>query len=187
MLPCIALATKIAQSNLCDAFGTLMTTASALDEYLREHLPYEFGMMQQTYWRLLQEDDHPVVRNALFESFCTHARNLKDFVTNDAGKGNNSVTARGFVATFGERVPPSLTGAFQRLNQQMAHLATRRSKTNKFTISDAENVLLWLKPTMCKFIASLPPTQRAKWNVCQHTCQPTSTNQIQTLTSRIVD
>jgi hypothetical protein len=46
------------------------------------------AMMHHTFSRL---DKPGPDWNAFMESFCVHARNLKQFVTNDKGKGSNSV------------------------------------------------------------------------------------------------
>jgi len=133
-------------------------------DYLEEHLPYEMSMLEHTYRRMHRTDIEPDW-NAFMESFCIHARNLKMFVTNDTGVNNSCVIARDFVK-FDCKVPSNLTGAFQRINEQIAHLTKRRvvNPTDKFDIDDARNVHGWLIPAMQKFIAALDEDGRKRWD-----------------------
>jgi hypothetical protein len=130
-------------------------------DFLAEHLPYELAMLHHCFGRF---DVPGADWNAFMESFCIHARNLKQFVTNDKGKGNNCVVASDF-ADFHEPVPPNLTGAFQRLNSQMAHLAKTRTTAAaaKFTRDDAENVRAWLNAALEKFVAGLDASDHGQW------------------------
>jgi hypothetical protein len=103
--------------------------------------------------------------NALTESFCIHARNLKMFVINDRGVNKSCVVARDFVE-FGRKVPPNLTGAFQRINEQIAHLTRRRvvNPNDKFDLDDARRVHGWLIPAMKEFAAALDEDGCKRWN-----------------------
>lgn len=123
-------------------------------------LPQEVGEPLADYL----QHDRPSDSSRSMESFCVHARTLKQFVTNDKGNGNNCVVARD-LASFLEHVPSDLTGAFQRLNSQMAHLAkTRTTDANsKFTISDAKAVHAWLEGALAKFVESLDLEDREQW------------------------
>jgi hypothetical protein len=138
-----------------------MSPTAQFRDFLAEHLPYELAMMNHTLSRL---NNPGLDWNAFMEAFCVHARNIKQFVTNDNGKGNNNVIARDF-AVFGERVPSDLTGHFQRLNAQIAHLSKTRTidSANKFTADDAQTVSTWLNHAMSKFINSLDPNDRKHW------------------------
>jgi hypothetical protein len=49
-------------------------------EIIRQHLTYEIEMLFATQQRLQQGESDRIVRNALIESFCVHARNLIDFL-----------------------------------------------------------------------------------------------------------
>jgi hypothetical protein len=161
-----------------------------LNDHLEEHLPYEVSMMQHTYLQMRKTTDN-ADWNAFMEAFCLHARNLKTFVTNDRGKGSNSVIASDF-NVFSRKVPPQLTGAFQRLNEQIAHLAKKRvvDPARKFTFGDAKNILSWLEPAMRDFVASLGPEDRALWDRAARNkltiklpaSPPSATNVIQQLT-----
>lgn len=115
------------------------------------------------------------------------------FITNDRGKGSNGVIARDFIQ-FDKRIPAKLTGAFQRLNEQTAHLSKNRTvdPKKKFTIADARKVQDWLMPAMISFVDGLPLHYRERWNSAE--TDPTkfqvqitvsslsATNVIQTLT-----
>jgi hypothetical protein len=122
-----------------------------VQNYLEEHLPYEVSMMEHTLERLAHTKNK-ADWNAFLESFCIHARNLKMFITNDRGGGSTGVIARDFVE-FNKRTDSNLTGAFQRLNEQTAHLSKKRTvdPTKKFTIEDARNIYKWLTPAITYF------------------------------------
>jgi hypothetical protein len=162
-----------------------------LPDHLEEHLPYELSMLVHTFDRLYNTTDE-ADWNAFLESFCVHARNLKMFLTNDAGKGNNGLRARDFVANFHVKVPAQLTGAFQRLNEQTTHLAKNRTiePKEKFTRDDAQKVQDWLASAMRDFCGRLSPADKARWNksskqkkvVHVPSGTPTATNHIQTMT-----
>jgi hypothetical protein len=47
------------------------------------HLDYEIWMLEQTYTRLRDDE---VIKNAIIESFCVHARNLLEFFWKEAPK-----------------------------------------------------------------------------------------------------
>jgi hypothetical protein len=142
-----------------------MTDQITIEEYIREHLPYELSMMLETHelYKNLDKIKDIVCRNMIIESFCTHARNLNDFVTNDSGKGNNSVVARDFIK-FSEPSNNKLTGAFQRVNEQIDHLAKNRAGARKFDLEDANSIVGWLVPVMKRFVSGLTPTQAELWN-----------------------
>jgi hypothetical protein len=139
--------------------------AGSTENHLEEHLPYERTMMLHSFARLLNTRDQ-ADWNAFLAAFCIYARNLKMFVTNDSGKGNNGVIARTFVTSFGKAVPKDLTGAFQRLNEQTTHLAKKRTADpkKKFNLSDAKDVLEWLEAAMTEFVEALKPVDKDRWN-----------------------
>jgi hypothetical protein len=67
------------------------------------------------------------------------------------------------VKAFDEAVPSDLTGAFQRLNRQMTHLAKTRTTTEKLTTSDARMILAWLEAALRRFRDALAPEDREHW------------------------
>ncbi len=144
---------------------------------LKEHLPYELCMLRHAYGRMLSPIPNSDRRTRLdwnmqAESFALHARNLKNFLANDAGKGNNNFVALDFVKGFKRRTPNKLSGAFQRLNQQMLHLGKqRRTETkDKFNIDDAKAILDWVDQSLKEFVAALPPELRSYW--CEAVADP---------------
>ena len=74
-----------------------MTTTAQLIDHLKDHMPYELLMLRYTHERM-QHEDHPLVYNAMYESFCMHVRNLRDFLNND-GTGNN-LKAKEYASDF---------------------------------------------------------------------------------------
>lgn len=141
-----------------------MTDEVTLGEYLREHIPYELAMLKATYERYknFSEIKDDVYCNIIIVAFCTHARNLKSFVTNH-GKAN-CVKARDFVSEFSEPIVNNLTGAFQRINEQVDHLAKNRVGGRKFNLSDADSVVAWIDSAMVRFVKALSDDQRKLWN-----------------------
>jgi hypothetical protein len=138
-----------------------MTSSTQYRPFLAEHLPYEWAMMSHTLSRL--DNAGSADWNAFMESFCLHVRNLKHFVTND--DDNRNVVARDFVSSFDRKTPSNLTGAFQRLDSQTAHLAKTRTtvEEKKFTLSNAKSVFDWLNIAMSEFVQSLSPEDQSHW------------------------
>ena len=122
-------------------------------------------MLEHTFQRIRTVNDK-ADWNAFLESFCVHARNLKAFLTNDRGNANNGAIARDFIDSSRVRVPPDLTGAFQRLNEQSTHLSKNRptEPAGKFTRQDAVAVITWLRSAMQAFIDGLPAEDKVRWN-----------------------
>jgi hypothetical protein len=131
--------------------------------YLENHLPYELTMMEHTFARLHDTKDD-ADRNAFLESFCVHAPNLKMFLTGDRGGGSNGVISADF-GQSSDSVQRHLTGAFQRLNEQIAHLAKNRTilPQEKFTSEDAVCIMKWIIPAMDRFVKNLPDEDRQRW------------------------
>jgi hypothetical protein len=102
--------------------------ATILEEIAQKHLPYEVDMLRQTY-RKLAEGPLPdaVVRNALIESFCIHARSLLDFFGNWRSKPDDYIAAD-FTNGFKPRIniPPAIR---TKLNKEIFHLTGERKST----------------------------------------------------------
>lgn len=113
------------------------------EEILGEHLPYELWMLRETYARLKSPPADDVLRNALIEAFCIHARQLLEFFDNKQGKhakdftGGNYATAHLSGLTKPER---------DKLNTQIAHVTANR------TINPAEKICHALR---AKFLTAL--------------------------------
>jgi hypothetical protein len=134
-------------------------------KFIEEHLPYEFSMLEHTFQRLHQVQE-PADWNAFLESFCIHARNVKDFFIGDRGAANNGVIANDLISFVNLRIPNALTGTFQRLNEQITHMSRHRPTDGnaKFTRAHAEKVMAWLRPQLEKFLNDLSPYDKEQWN-----------------------
>lgn len=106
-------------------------TQATNEEILGEHLPYELWMLRETYKRLNFPAEDVVLRNALIEAFCIHARQLLEFFDNKQGKHAKEFTGGHYVAAH-------LTGLTKSerdmLNTQIAHV------TGKRTVDSAEKI-----------------------------------------------
>jgi hypothetical protein len=113
-------------------------TDAQLRAYSAEHLVYELEMLCATAGRLAalqaQRDEDVVLRNALIESFATHARALALFVYPDAGgrRRNADVTADHYVRDLNAwrharpRLPHELDSVIKRTAKEIAHLTMDR-------------------------------------------------------------
>jgi len=132
-------------------------------KHLEEHLPYELAMLRYCFKQLhtAAERDY----SAYIESFCIHARILKEFLGNKAEAGN--LKACDYDDGFEWKPPNRLFGAFQKIGPQITHLSQRRptgSTHKKFTFANAQDVFAWLEPTFCEFIKKLTPHYQSYWN-----------------------
>jgi hypothetical protein len=104
---------------------------------LAKHLPYELDMLDQTLARLLKNQDEPVVRNALIESFWTHVRNLVEFFTQKKDDGLKG-TASAQDMTEGYFADTKLKKMDQLINQQISHLQYDRPAFTKDQLHHTE-------------------------------------------------
>ena len=88
-------------------------------EILQDHLPYEIDMLLGTFRKLELGVVDDMVRNALIESFCIHARSLIDFLNNQRGVRASSFTNRSYVPFRDGKIRASV---ITKLNTQVAHL-----------------------------------------------------------------
>ncbi|NVD26377.1 hypothetical protein HUO14_00500 [Parasphingorhabdus flavimaris] len=109
------------------------------EEILGEHLPYEFWMLRQTYEKLRSPPADMVLRNALIESFCIHARLLLEFFENKQGRHAKDYTGGSYQATH----LANLTRAERdKLNTQIAHMTGQRTVDSSKKIGHALRVKL---------------------------------------------
>jgi len=90
--------------------------------HLKEHLPYELGMLRYCFQQLHTAKDRDYF--AFMESFCIHARILKEFLGNKKDSGNLKV--RHYNKDFSWSAPAHLHGPFQKIDPQVTHLSQRR-------------------------------------------------------------
>lgn len=111
----------------------------ALDKILRKHLPYELDMLRSTFEQLRAiagKPDHDVIRNALIESFCVHARSLLDFFSNRMTHNDDAV-AQDFSPRFTTTLDPEkepLKTLKKKLNKKIFHLAKMRAELDNFDV-----------------------------------------------------
>src|SRR5262245_7531592 len=98
-----------------------MTTDKELFEH---HFTYEVWMLIETRSRLLGSVSDVVVRNALIESFCIHARQLIDFFNGKGGSNASSFADTAYVPFVGGTASSDL---IVKLNTQIAHLTYKRT------------------------------------------------------------
>src|SRR5476649_2883387 len=88
-----------------------------LIEYLQQHLAYEIEMLNGTYVRIPRvkgNDNDAILKNALIESFCLHARALFEFFRKESARHEYTEAHYQF---FNRESSFS-----QKLNTQIAHL-----------------------------------------------------------------
>jgi hypothetical protein len=88
-------------------------------ELIRQHPPYELDMLNITLERITRvtpTTTHSAIPewNAYFESFAVHARNLRDFLTNDGDSRN--FQAKDFVDRYRASDKNKTSGMFQDLD-----------------------------------------------------------------------
>jgi hypothetical protein len=132
---------------------------------LNEHVRYELDMLFETSNRLNYCDiDDDVVRNALIESFCIHARQLIDFFNDEKG-----VHARRFM-NDGHSVSSSttvqLSGKLKtKLNTQIAHLTERRTTdpADKIGNDDRSRLVSGIQKALRVFESQLRSPFKEAW------------------------
>jgi hypothetical protein len=140
-----------------------VSSVTERQEYLREHLSYELLMLRYTATRLEHVRDQ-LLWNSLFESFGVHARNLYDFLRNEADSRN--FKASDFVDDFDCGEIESVRGLIDKLRQQLLHLGKRRFKHGgiKLNSENAAKIDGWIEKAIAKFAAELPEQYREYWN-----------------------
>ena len=131
-----------------------------LDELLHVHVHYELDMLFATFEQLQTPVPNVVVGNALFESFCMHARALIDFFDNTQG-----LQAREFTDTAYRPLPKDQLGISdtltEKLNTQIADLTKRRADAAalKIGVNERQQLkagLLLRRTSLSESVISLP-------------------------------
>ena len=115
-----------------------MANPATPEEIFAEHLHYEIDMLLGTFHRLQTVSD-PVMRNALMESFCIHARNLDDFFLGRRGAKAQTYAAANYRAYLAGRFSSDLD---RKLNTQIAHLTEARTSDPAEKIGQADRLEL---------------------------------------------
>jgi hypothetical protein len=167
------------------------------DEIANQHLPYEINQLRGTFNQLMQIEravfderdvSRLIVRNALIESFCVHARSLIDFFANRRTKPTD-VIAGDFGAFPASLEPENKPLQFIRtkLNKQIFHLTQDRTiiEAEQFDAqSDGIAVLRLIEPEIERFNAlrplkcTIPPLNAPNLQSRTTTTSPTKSMQI---------
>jgi hypothetical protein len=116
-----------------------------LIDTIKRHLPYEIDMVRSTFRALArlpksesETAEQWVVRCALIESFCVHARSLIDFLSN-SGAEKDDVRAKDFTTEFAPLVTSKdpINDIRTKLNKQIFHLTKLRetADVDKFSLA----------------------------------------------------
>lgn len=94
-------------------------------DFLKQHLTYEACMLRGTYQELNNNLHNEIVKNALIESFCIHARQLIEFFSNKQGMHAKDFTG----GTYTPKHIVQLSAVANKLNTQIAHLTKKRTES----------------------------------------------------------
>jgi hypothetical protein len=112
------------------------------EAFLNEHYSYEINMLGQTLQHHRTITDNAIVKNALYVSFCVHARLLLDFFSS-ANPSGDDVVAQHFAPSW----QPSSSSISQlvgnqraAINKQVAHLTKTRENTSPIKEKDMQDI-----------------------------------------------
>lgn len=131
-------------------------------ELFDEHLPYEIDMLFATHHLLSVGVEDPVVRNALIESFCIHARALINFFEGKGGASALSFANDNYVPFLKGRVRESLK---RMLSQQIAHLTYERTslENKKIGPEEREELITGIQAELRHFQMHLKAPFNIRW------------------------
>jgi hypothetical protein len=117
-------------------------------------------MLRYTFARL-DDTRHKLMWNAFLEAFAVHARNLQLFLIND--KDSRNYRAENFNPQFRASKPP--VEIKDKIAVYVVHPGKGRSEEgeDKFNLERAEKAFPWIEKEFARFIAELPPDDRAYW------------------------
>jgi hypothetical protein len=136
--------------------------------YLEERLSYELVMLNYTFMRLMTSrastPEEQLDSNAFLESFAVHARNLVEFLSNEAQE--EARRACDYIPAFKAPNQARILRALARLEKQILCMSALRTTgpQGRFDIEDAHELYGWLVPTILKFQAELSPQYRGSLN-----------------------
>jgi hypothetical protein len=114
--------------------------------FLKNHYIYEINMLRQTLLHHKENPENAIVKNALYVSFCVHARCLCYFFSSDTKIKSDDVLAKDLASSWDTK--KSATSNLEKLhreaiNKQVAHLTDTRETAEQIdeafmqTIHDA--------------------------------------------------
>ena len=115
-------------------------TDTQYEECIREHLPYEIGMLRLLYGKLLSKHGQ-LEANAFIESFFLHARNLVAFFRNDTDCGfDPRYFTKQDYKVAGNFAP---AGLVKKVNQQIQHLGCDRTDKGALKLGPPERAMIY--------------------------------------------
>jgi hypothetical protein len=143
-------------------------TMNKQERWLHEHLSYELLMVRHAHKELqvpvIRSACEQLVWNANFGAFAMYARNLYDFLTNEAGPRN--FVAKNFAAEFEADKTP-LVGIMNNLNEQAFHPGKQRTPSNdkrRVGLVKVNTVYAWVETNMQKFLGQLKQPYNTIWD-----------------------
>ena len=138
-----------------------MASAQERCDFLREHIKYEWLMLRFTHEKIGVVQDQ-MVWNAMYELFVVHARNLFDFLTNDAHSEN--MQGSDYNPDFQAKDPEAVRGVKNGLNPHVLHLGkVRKEADRKPHIDRLSKLFAWLDQNLIRFGKELPAPFSAHW------------------------
>jgi hypothetical protein len=119
---------------------------------LQHHLGHEVEMLRETY-KLVNEindllkatpDQRRVLRNAMIETFCIHARGLEEFFRKDCSGSAKSYASKYDPAKIDKKLK-------DKLNMQLAHLIHGRAAGEEVNNTDRYDLLKFIEEELAKF------------------------------------
>lgn len=150
---------------ICKVKGRAMNKQ---ERWLHEHLSYELLMVRHAHKELqvsvIRSACEQLVWNANFGAFAMYARNLYDFLTNEAGSRN--FVAKNFAVEFEADKTP-LVGIMNNLNEQAFHPGKQRTPSNdkrRVGLVKVNTVYAWVEKNMEKFVGQLKEPYNTIWD-----------------------
>ncbi len=137
-----------------------------LEAYAKEHITYEIRtLIASSYFRQTRNPkDQSFVTNALYVAFCTHARQISDFLRN--GGPGNTIRAKDYIP---KRISQGKKPDWARnVDDKIVHLGKER--ISNFTIS-VEEILQNLEKELWEFYDNLPHDKK-DWFLVIPECFP---------------
>ena len=140
-----------------------MSSEAERFEWFREHLTYEWNMLQYSLRRMNETNSPSLDWNCFYESFGVHARTLYEFLTNEAD--SRSFKASDYTSSYRIAKSNLTKGAFEKINRQVFHLAKNRpaAAEDKFNSSGCRRLFELFGDEMARFIGKLPDKYQAAW------------------------
>ena len=133
--------------------------------YLEDRVSYEVVMLNYTFMRLLTAQrstpEEQLDRNAFLEAFGVHARNLVEFLSNEARGDERG--AFDYVPGFQAPDQAPVQRALLRLERQILRMPAPRAtdRRERFDVDDARELYAWIVPAILRFQEQLNPPYRA--------------------------